>query len=71
MTVRICLKTKKATHLDNVVMKQGDVVEFNDIDDLDPPVPERVALLRVCAIGDVVDGLGMRLDADTYIVQEA
>ncbi len=71
MTVRVCLKTKKATHLDNVVMKQGDVVEFDNVEDLDPPVPERVAMLKLCAIGDVVDGLGMRLDEHTYVVQEA
>jgi len=70
MTIRVDLKSKKATHLDNVVMKQGDVVEFNDIDELDPPVPERVAMLKLCAIGDVVDGLGMKLDEDVYVVQQ-
>lgn len=71
MTVRVDLKNKIATHLDNIVQKQGDIVKFNEVEDLDPPVPERVAMLKLCKMGDIVEGLGMRLDEDTYIVQEA
>ena len=47
MTIRIDLTSKKATHLDNVVLKEGDVISFSDVSELDPPVPERVALLKL------------------------
>jgi hypothetical protein len=70
MTVRVDTKLKKATHLDNVVQREGDVIEFNDVSDLDPPVPERVAILKICGMGDQVEGVGMRIDEHTYVVQE-
>lgn len=70
MTIRIDLKTKKATHLDNVVLKQGDIVSFNDVSELDPPVPERMALLKLSTMGDLIEGIGMRIDEHTYVVQE-
>ena len=70
MTVRVDTKLKKATHLDNVVQREGDVIEFNDVSDLDPPVPERVALLKLCEKGQHVEGIGMRIDEHTYVVQE-
>lgn len=70
MTIRIDTKLKKATHLDNVVQKGGDVVPFNNISDLDPPIPERVALLKLSPHGEHVEGLGMRIDEYTYVVHE-
>ena len=70
MTVRVDLKNKIATHLDNVVQKRGDVVKFNDVSELDPPLPERMALLKLCGMNEVVAGLGMRIDEHTYVVQE-
>lgn len=70
MTIRIDLTSMKATHLDNVVLKEGDVVQFNDVSELDPPVPERVALLKLCDKGQHVEGLGMRIDEYTYVVHE-
>ena len=70
MTVRIDLKTKIATSMDNIVSKQGDIVKFNDIAELDPPIPERMALLKLCAYREVVPDIGMRIDEDIFIVQE-
>ena len=70
MTIRVDLKTNKATYLDNVVLKEGDVVQFNNVSELDPPVPERVALLKLCEKGQHVGGLGMRIDEYTYVVHE-
>lgn len=70
MTVRVDLKNKIATSMDNVILKQGDIVKFNDISELDPPVPERIALLRLCAYGEIVPDVGMRLDDNTYVVHE-
>ena len=70
MTVRVDLKSKIATSLDNVVQKQGDVFHISDVSDLDPPVPERIALLKLCAIGDIVPNVGMKVDEGVYIVQE-
>ena len=70
MTVRVDMKLKVCTHLDNVVQREGDVVKFNDISELDPPIPERVAMLSLCDLSDQVEGLGMRIDEHTYVVQE-
>jgi len=70
MTVRVDMKLKVCTHLDNVVQREGDVVKFNDISELDPPIPERVAMLSLCGLSDQVEGLGMRIDEFTYVVQE-
>jgi hypothetical protein len=70
MTIRIDLTSNKATHLDNVVLKEGDVISFSDVSELDPPVPERVALLRLSPHGEHVEGIGMRIDEHTYVVNE-
>ena len=70
MTVRVDLISKTATSMDSVVLKQGDIVKFNDISELSPPVPERIALLRLCAYGEIVPDIGMKLNASTYVVHE-
>lgn len=70
MTLRVDLKRGKAYSLDNVVFKSTDTISFNDVADLDPPVPERLALLRLAEEGEVVPDIGMKLDSTTYIVQE-
>ena len=70
MTIRVDTKNNVATSMDNVVQKQGDVFHFSDVSDLDPPVPERIALLKLCAVGDIVPGVGMKLDEDVYVVQQ-
>jgi hypothetical protein len=46
------------------------VFHFSDVSDLDPPVPERIALLKLCAVGDIVPDVGMKLDEDVYVVQQ-
>jgi hypothetical protein len=56
--------------LDNFVSKEGDITPFEDISDLGPPIPERMALLKIAACGEVVTGIGFKVDDDTYIVQE-
>lgn len=70
MTLRINLTTNKAVHLDNVVQREGDVISFSDVSELDPPVPERVALLKLSPHGEHVEGVGMRIDEHTYVVNE-
>jgi hypothetical protein len=70
MTLRVDLKERKAYSMDNVVFKPNDIISFNDVADLDPPVPERIALLRLAEEGEVVPDIGMRIDSTTYIVQE-
>ena len=70
MTIRVDTKNKVATSMDNVVQKQGDVIKFNDVSELDPPIPERVALLKLCAYGEIVPDIGMKLDDSTYVVQQ-
>ncbi len=70
MTVRIDLKLKQMTPIDDVVTKLGDVVHFKDISDLDPPIPERMALLKISVAKDIIPDIGVRLDDNTYIVQQ-
>ena len=61
----------KLTPLDDAIPSRGvEERSFTNVDDLDPPIPERVALLRMAPIGDVIDGVGVRLDEDTFVVQE-
>lgn len=71
MTLRVSIKEGKATPLDEVLPNRamGDIL-FKDIEELDPPVPERIALLRLAPMGEIIDGLGVRLDEDTFVVQE-
>jgi len=71
MTVRIDLKLKQMTPLDDVVTKLGDIVHFEDLSDLDPPIPERMALLKISNVKDIIPDVGVRLDDNTYIVQQA
>lgn len=56
--------------LDNIVLKEGDVIQFNDVSDLDPPISERVALLKISEVNDVIFNIGVKIDDNTYIVQE-
>ena len=70
MTVRIDLKLKQMTPLDDVVTKLGDIVHFEDLSDLDPPIPERMALLKISNAKDIIPSVGVRLDDNTYIVQQ-
>jgi hypothetical protein len=70
MTVRIDLKLKQMIPLDDVVTKLGGIVHFEDLSDLDPPIPERVALLKLSSAKDVIPDIGVKLDDNTYIVQQ-
>lgn len=70
MTVRIDLKLKQMTPLDNVVTKLGDIIHFEDLSDLDPPIPERMALLKLSVAKDIISGIGVRLNDTTYLVHE-
>lgn len=71
MTVRINTKRGILVPLDNIIPSRGmEGILFSDVDDLEPPIPERIALLRIAPVGEVVTGVGVRLDEDTFIVQE-
>tara|TARA_R110000868_G_scaffold39499_6_gene137571 strand:+ start:1727 stop:1951 length:225 start_codon:yes stop_codon:yes gene_type:complete len=70
MAVRVDLKLKRMTVLDDVVQKAGDTVMFDDVSELDPPIPERVALLKLCALNEIIPDVGVRLNDDTYLVQQ-
>lgn len=70
MTVRIDLVRKQMVSLDNFVTKEGDIIPFKDISELDPPIPERAALLKIAACGEIVTGIGFKIDDNTYVIQE-
>jgi hypothetical protein len=53
------------TPLDDVVTKLGDIVHFEDLSDLDPPIPERMALLKISNVKDIIPS-----DDNTYIVHQ-
>lgn len=70
MTVRIDLKLKQMTPLYDVVTKLGGIVHFEDLSDLNPPIPERMALLKISKVQDIIPHVGVRLDDNTYIVHQ-
>jgi len=71
MTVRVNVNKGTMVPLDSVLPSRGMLgVSFLDVSELDPPIPERIALLRIAPLGEIVDGVGVRLDENIYIVQE-
>ena len=71
MTVRVSIKEGVATPLDDVIPNRGmEPMHFKNFEELDAPIPEHIALLKIAPVGEVIDGLGVRLDEDTFIVQE-
>lgn len=71
MTVRVSIKEGKASPLDEVIPNRAMVdILFTDVEELDPPIPERIALLRLAPMGEIIEGIGVRLDEDTFVVQE-
>ena len=72
MTLRIDLKNKIAYPLDDVNEsgRGTDPFVFEDVFDLEPPVPERFALLAVSELGDRIDGIGLKVSDTTYIICE-
>lgn len=72
MTLRIDLKNKTAYPLDSVneAGRGTGPFPFEDVFDLDPPVPERFAILAVSEIGDRIDGIGMKVSDTAYVICE-
>ena len=72
MTLRIDLKNKIAYPLDDVneAGRGTEPFEFEDVFYLEPPVPERFAILAVSETGDRIDGIGMKVSDTTYIICE-
>ena len=70
MTVRVDLKNKRVYRLDDVIPVSDAQWDYVEVEDLDPPIPERVALLRVAEVGDVIKGVGIKIGEDSYIVEQ-
>jgi hypothetical protein len=66
------MRSKQVFSMDNVLWRVSSPSDhtFENVNDLDPPVPERVALLKLCEVGEVVPDIGIRLDNDIFVVQE-
>lgn len=71
MTVRVSIKEGLVTPLDDILPNRGmEPTHFKNFEELDAPIPERIALLKIAPMGEIIDGLGVRLDEDTFVVQE-
>ena len=70
MVLRVDMTSKLAYSMDDVIIHSTNPIPFNDVSDLDPPVPERVALLKLCEVGEQIDDIGLRLSEDVFVVQE-
>jgi hypothetical protein len=70
MVLRIDMTSNLAYSMDDVIIHSTNPIPFNDVSDLDPPVPERVALLKLCEVGEQIDDVGLRLEKNVYLVQE-
>jgi hypothetical protein len=71
LTLLVNTILKKATPLDDALpSREMEEIHFEEVNNLDPPVPERIALLTVAPVGEVIDGLGVNRGAGVFVVCE-
>jgi hypothetical protein len=62
---------RRAVALDDAIPTRSmEEVLFEDVGELPPPIPDRVALLRVTPINSVVVGVGVNKGEEVYWVCE-
>ena len=62
---------RRAVALDDAIPTRSmEEVLFEDVGELPPPIPDRVALLRVTPINSVVAGVGVNKGEEVYWVCE-
>lgn len=71
MTLLVDLGKKTAVPLDDALpAREMDEITFEEVNDLTPPVPDRIALLQVAPIGEIINDIGMNRGGGVYLVCE-
>ena len=71
MTLLVDLGKKTAVPLDDALpAREMDEITFEEVNDLTPPVPDRIALLQVAPINELIEGVGINRGDGVYLVCE-
>lgn len=71
MTLLVDLGKKTAVPLDDALpAREMKEIQFEEVSELTPPVPDRISLLQVAPIGELIDDVGMNRGDGVFIVCE-
>lgn len=71
MTLLVDLGKKTAVPLDDALpTREMKEIQFEEVSELTPPVPDNIALLQVAPIGEIIDGLGVNRGEGVFLVCE-
>lgn len=71
MTLLVNLGKKTAVPLDDALpAREMKEIQFEEVSELTPPVPDRIALLQVAPVGEFVVGVGYKRDEGIFLVCE-
>lgn len=71
MTLLVNLGKKTAVPLDDALpAREMKEIQFEEVSELPPPVPDRIALLQVAPVGELVVGVGYKRDEGIFLVCE-
>ena len=71
MTLLVDLGKKTAVPLDDALpTREMKEIQFTEVTELTPPVPDNIALLQVAPIGEIIDGLGVNRGEGVFLVCE-
>ena len=71
MTLLVDLGKKTAVPLDTALpTREMKEIQFTEVSELTPPVPDNIALLQVAPVGEIIDGLGVNRGDGVFLVCE-
>jgi hypothetical protein len=71
LTLLVDLGKKTAVPLDDALpTREMKEIQFTEVSELTPPVPDNIALLQVAPIGEIIDGLGVNRGEGVFLVCE-
>jgi hypothetical protein len=71
LTLLVDLGKKTAVPLDDALpTREMKEIQFTEVTELTPPVPDNIALLQVAPIGEIIDGLGVNRGEGVFLVCE-
>ena len=71
MTLLVNLGKRTAVPLDDALpTREMKEIQFTEVNELTPPVPDNIALLQVAPIGEIIDGLGVNRGEGVFLVCE-
>ena len=71
MTLLVDLGKKTAVPLDDALpTREMKEIQFEEVSELTPPVPDNIALLQVAPVGEIIDGLGVNRGEGVFLVCE-